>query len=229
MWELDNKKGWVPSNWCLQILVLAKTHKNPLEGKEIKSVNTKGNKPWIFIGSTDAEAESPILWPPEVKNWLIGKDPDAGKDWSQKEKGMTEDKMVGWHHWLNGHEFEQAPRVDDGQGSLVCYSPWGCKESELAGTELKLVTELNWTQCQNWLLPNSCEFWIFFFEIFLSSSTFSSSALCFFEGDFECLSGYYQLIRGLGPSLCSHFCFIVICCWMGIATKLHYSRERVYR
>jgi len=89
----------------------------------------KGNQSWIFIGRTDAEAETLILWPPDVKNWLIGKDGDAGKDWRREEKGITEDEMVGWHHWLNGHEFEWASGVGDGQGSLACCSPWGCKES----------------------------------------------------------------------------------------------------
>ena len=110
---------------------------SPLEFKEIKPVNPKGNESWIFIGRTDAEAETPIFWPPDVKNWLIGKDPDAGKDWRWEEKGTTEDEMVGWHHWLDGHEFEQAPRVGDGQGSLVCCSPWGLKEW------------LNWTEAFN--------------------------------------------------------------------------------
>ena len=99
---------------------------------------------WIFIGRTDAEAETPILWPPDAKSWLIWKDPDAGKDWRQEEKGTTEDEMVGWHHWLYGHEFEQAPGVGDGQGNLVCCSPWGCKESDttkrLNWTELKATT-----------------------------------------------------------------------------------------
>ena len=99
--------------------------------KEIKTVNPKGNQPWIFIGRTDAEAEAPVLWPPVVKNWLTGKDPDAGKDWGQEEKGMTEDEMIGWHHWLNGHEFEQTPGDSEGQGSLVCCSPWGCKELDM--------------------------------------------------------------------------------------------------
>ena len=98
----------------------------------------KGNQPWIFIGRTDAEAEAPILWSPEVKNWLIGKDPDAGTDWRQ-EKGTTEDKMVGWHHRLDGHEFEQVPGVGDGQGSLVCCSPWGHKESDM-------TERMNWTE-----------------------------------------------------------------------------------
>ena len=100
-----------------------------LDCKEIKPGNPKGDQSWIFTGGTDAEAEAPILWPPDLKSWLIGKAPDAGKDWRQKEKGMTEDKMVGWHHWLNGHEFEQAPGDGEGQG-LACCSPWGCKESD---------------------------------------------------------------------------------------------------
>ena len=104
-----------------------------------KSVNPKGSQPWIFIGWTDAEAETPILWPPDVKSWLFRKDPDAWKDWRQEEKGMTEDEMVGWHLWLNGHEFEQAPGVGDGQGSLVCCSPWGLKE-------LKTTEQLKWTE-----------------------------------------------------------------------------------
>ena len=101
-----------------------------LECKEIKPVSPKGNQSWIFIGRTDAEAETPVLWPPDAKKWHLGKDPDAGKDWRREEKGMTVDEMVGWHHWLDGHESEQAPGVHDGQGSLACCSPWGCKESD---------------------------------------------------------------------------------------------------
>ena len=111
---------------------------SPLDSKEIQLVHPKGNQSWIFIGKTDAEAESPILWPPDAKNWLIGKDPDDGKGWRQEEKGTTKDEMVGWHHWLHGHEFEQAPGVGDGQGSLVCCSPWHRKE-------------LDTTEWQNWL------------------------------------------------------------------------------
>ena len=109
--------------------------------KEIQPISPKGNQSWIFIGRTDAEAETPILWPPDAKNWLIGKDPDSGKDWRWEEKGMTEDEMVGWHHQLDGHEFEQAPGVGDGQGGLVCCSPWGCKQLDM--TEL-----LNWSNHQ---------------------------------------------------------------------------------
>jgi len=115
-------ESWmIKKNWCLQTVVLEETLESPLDRKEIKPVNPKGNQPWIFIGRTDAEAEVPILWPPDVKNWLIGKDPDAGKDWRQ-EKGMTEDEMVGWHHQLDGHEFEQVPRVGDGQEACMLQS-----------------------------------------------------------------------------------------------------------
>ena len=114
-----------------------------LAQQESKPVNPKGNKPWILIGSTDAEAETPILWPPDVKSWLIWKDPDVGKDW-RWEKGTTEDEMVGWHHRLSGHEFEQAPGVVDGQGGLACCSPWGHRESDT--TERLKWTGLNWTE-----------------------------------------------------------------------------------
>ena len=129
MWELDHKESWVPKNWCFWTVVLEKTLESPLGCKEIKPVNPKGNQCWIFIGRTDVEA--PILWPPDAKNWLTGKDPDAGKDWRQEEKGTTKDEMVGWHHWLSGHEFEQAPGVGDGLRSLVCCSPGGHKESDM--------------------------------------------------------------------------------------------------
>ena len=124
MWELDYKESWAPKNWCFWTVVLEKTLESPLDSKEIQSVNPKGNQSWLFIGRTDVEAEPPILWPPDVNNWLIWKDPDAGKDWRQEEKGTTEDDMVGWHHRLNGHEFEQIPGDSEGQGSLACYSPW---------------------------------------------------------------------------------------------------------
>ena len=127
MWELDYKESWMPENWCFLTMVLEKTLESPLDCKEIQPVNPKGDQSWMFVRSTDAEAETPILWPPDAKNWLIGKDPDAGKDWRQEEKG-TEDEMVGCHHRFNGHEFEQAPGVGDGQGSLGCFSPLGHKE-----------------------------------------------------------------------------------------------------
>ena len=139
MWELDYKEGWVPKNWCFWTVVLENTLESPLDSMEIKSVNPKGDQSWIFIGRTDVEAEAPILWPCDAKNWLIGKDPDAGKDWRQEEKGTTEDEMVGWHHWLNEYEFEQAPGVGDGQGSLACCSSWNSKE-------LDTTEWLNWTE-----------------------------------------------------------------------------------
>ena len=116
--------------------MLEKTLESPLDCKEVQPVNPEENQYWMFIGRTDAE--TPILWPPDEKNWLIGKDPDAGKDWKWEKKGMTEDEIVGWHHWCDGQEFEQAPGVGDGQGSLECYSPWDCKESET-------TERLNWT------------------------------------------------------------------------------------
>ena len=128
MWELDYKDSWAPNNWYLWTVVLEKTLESPLDSREIQPVHPKGHQSWIFIGRTDAEAETPILWPPDAKNWLTGKDPDAGKDWGQEEKGTTEDEMAGWHQQLNGHEFEQALGVGDGQGSLACCSPWVHKE-----------------------------------------------------------------------------------------------------
>ena len=106
MWELNYKQSWTPKNWCFWTVVLEKTLENPLDCKEIKPVHPRGNQSWIVIGRTDAEVETPILWPPDTKNWLTRKAPDSGKDWRQEEKGTTEDEMVGWHHWLNGHEFE---------------------------------------------------------------------------------------------------------------------------
>ena len=128
MWELDYKEVWAPKNWCFQTVVLEKTPESPLDCKEIKPSNPKENPPWIFIGRADAEAEAPVLGPPDVKSWLTEKDPDAGKDWGQEEKGATEDEMVGWHHWLNGHESEQTPGDTEGQGSLAGCSSWGHKE-----------------------------------------------------------------------------------------------------
>ena len=130
MWELDHKEDWVPKKWRFWTVILEKTLESPLDSKEIKSVNPKGNQAWVFIGRTDAEAEAPILWPPNAKSQLIGKDPNAGKDWGQEEKGATEGEMVGWHHLLNGREFEQTLGGSEGQGSRACCSPWGLKESD---------------------------------------------------------------------------------------------------
>ena len=132
MWELDYKESWAPKNSCFWTVVLEKILEILLDCKEIKPAHPKGNQSWIFTERTDAEAETPILWIPDVKNWLTGKDPDAREDWRQEEKGMTGDEMVGWHHWLDEYEFEQAPGAGDGQGSLACCSPWGRKESDTA-------------------------------------------------------------------------------------------------
>ena len=123
MWELDHRESWSLKNLCFPTVMLEKSLESPLDCKEIKPVNPKGNQSWIFIERTDAKAEAPILCPPDAKNWFTRKDPDAVKDWRREEKEMTEDEMVGWHHQRNGHEFEQALGVGDGQGSLACYSP----------------------------------------------------------------------------------------------------------
>ena len=127
-WFLTYNLGWVLKN-CFQVVLLEKTLESPLDSQEIKPVNPKGNQPWIFTGRIDAEA--PILWPPDTKSWLIGKDPDASKDWKEMEKRATEDGMVGWHHQLNGHEFAQTLGDSEGQGSLMHCSSWGLKESEI--------------------------------------------------------------------------------------------------
>ena len=143
MWELDYKESWAPKNWCFWTVVLEKTLESPLCYREIQPVHPKGNQSWIFIGRTDVEAETPILWPPGVKNWLIWKDHDAGKDWRQEEKGTTEDEMVGWHHGCSEHEFEWTPGVGDGQRNLACCNVYSHKESET--TERSNWTELNWS------------------------------------------------------------------------------------
>ena len=139
MWELDYKESWAPNKWCFWTVVLEKTLESPLDWQG-DSVNPKGNQSWMFIGRTDAEAETPILWLPDGKNWLIWKDPDAGKDWRQEEKGTTKNKMVRWHHQLNEHEFEQALGVGDGQGSLVLQSMGSQRVRH------DWVTELSWTE-----------------------------------------------------------------------------------
>ena len=133
MWELGHKEGWAPKNWCFWTVVLEKTFEGTLNSKEIQPVSPKGNHSWIFLGRTDAEAEAPKVWPPDVKNWLTGKDLDAGKGWRWEEKGTTEDKIVGYQH----HEFEQALGVGDGQRGLACCIPWDCKE-------LDTTEQLNW-------------------------------------------------------------------------------------
>ena len=130
MWELDHREGWVLKNWCFQTTVLEKTLESPLDSKEIKPVNPKGNKPWIFIDRTDDEAEAPIFWPPVAKSQLAGKDPKAGKDWRQKEKRVAENQMVREHQKLDGHESEEPPGNSEEQGSPACCSPQSRRESD---------------------------------------------------------------------------------------------------
>ena len=145
MWESNYKEDWAPKNWYFWTVVLMKTLESPLDCKEIKPVNPKGNQSWIVTGGTEA----PILWPPDAKNRLIGKDPEAGKDWRQEEKGTAEDEMVGWYHWLDGHEFEQTPGDCEGHGSLACCSPWVCRvRHNLATEQLQSLLDLYFRKCK---------------------------------------------------------------------------------
>ena len=139
MWELDCEESWAPKNWCFWTVVLEKTLESPLDCKEIRPIHSEGDQPWDFFGRNDIKAETLVLWPPHVKSWLTGKDPDAGRDWRQEAKGMTEDEMAGWYHRLDGCEFEWTPGGGDGQGGLVCYDSWGRKESDM-------TERLNWTE-----------------------------------------------------------------------------------
>ena len=139
MWELDCEESWAPKNWCFWTVVLEKTLESPLDCKEIQPVHSKGDQSWVFMGRTDAKAETPILWPPHAKSWLIGKGSDAGRDWGQEEKGTTEDEMAGWYQRLDGRQFEWTPGDGDGQGGLVCCDSWGHKE-------LDTTEQLNWTE-----------------------------------------------------------------------------------
>ena len=139
MWELDHKENWALNNWCFRTEVVEKTLESHLNCKEIQPVNSKWNQSWMFIERTVAEAEAPVLWPPNAKNWLLRKDTDAGKDWRQEEKKTTEDAAVGWHHCLDEHKFEQASGVGDGQGSLAFCRLWCHKE-------LDMIEQLNWTE-----------------------------------------------------------------------------------
>ena len=151
-------------NWCFWTVVLEKSLESPLDCKEIQPVHSEGHQPWDFLGRNDTKAETPVLWPPHAKSWLIGKDPDRGKDWGQEEKGTTEDEMAGWHHWLDGHESAWTPGVGDGQGGLACCDSWGCKESDR-------TERLNWTE-EEYILQN--------FQSFFHYRGFLISALSIF-------------------------------------------------
>ena len=139
MWELDCEESWAPKTWCFWTVVLEKTLESPLDCEVNQPVHSKGDQPWVFFGRTDAKAETPVLWPPHAKSWLIGKDSDAGRDWGQEGKATTEDEMAGWYQWLGGREFEWTLGVDDGQGSLAC-----CNGVAKSRTRLSNWTELNW-------------------------------------------------------------------------------------
>ena len=185
MWVLNYKESWVPKNWCFWTVVLVKTLESSLDCKEIQPV-LKEISPEIFTGRTDAGAETPILWAPDRKSWLIGKHPDAGKDWRREEKGMIEDEMVGWHHWLNGHEFEQALGDGDGQGRLGCCSPWGHKESDVT----------------DWL--NYFHIWKSNFLCFLYENTgvyfhWRKSDFCIFYVKYGCVFPYVEILFSIFP------------------------------
>ena len=140
MWKLDCEESWAPKNWCFWTVVLEKTLESPLDCKEIQPVQSEGDQPWDFFGRNDAKAETPVLWPPHVKSWLIGKVSDSGRDWGQEEKGMTEDEMAAWHHWLSGHEFGWTPGVGDGHGGLACCFMGSQRVRH------DWATKLNWTK-----------------------------------------------------------------------------------
>ena len=155
MWELDCEESWALKNWCFWTVVLEETLDSPLDCKKIQPVHPKGDQSWMFIGRTDTEAETPILWPPHAKSWLTGKDPDVGRDWEQEEKGTTEDEMAGWYHWLDAHEFGWTPGVGDWQGRLACCDSWGHKELDTA-------EQLNWTELNLWFFFSLSSSWFFF-------------------------------------------------------------------
>ena len=161
MWDLDYKESWVLKNWCFWTVVLEKTLESLLDFKEIQPVHPKGDQSWVFIGGSDVEAETPILWLPDAESWLTGKDPDAGKDWGQEKRGTIEDEMVGWHHWHNGHGFGWTPEVGDGPGGLEWCHSWDLRE-------LDMTERLNWIErsvnlslllCLQFIVYERCACW----------------------------------------------------------------------
>ena len=166
MWELDCEESWAPKNWCFWTVVLEKTLESPLYCRKIQQVHSEGDQPWDFFGRNDAKAETPVLWSPHVKNWLIGKNSDAGRDWGQEENGTTEDEMAGCHHWLDGGESEWTLEVGDGQGGLACCDSWGRKESDM-------TEGLNWTE-----LKKELEAWSQYVVPYFESEATSFSTGC---------------------------------------------------
>ena len=152
MRELDCEESWAPKNWCFWTVVLEKALESPLDCKDIQPVHSKGDQPWVFFGRNDAKAETPVLWPPHAKSWLTGKDSDAGRDWGQEEKVTTEDEMAGWHHQLDGREFDWTPGVGDGQEGLTCHDSWGRRESDT-------TERLNWTELKprKWMVVTAAQ------------------------------------------------------------------------
>ena len=183
MWELDDKESWVLKNCCFWTVVLEKTLESPLDCREVQQIHPKGDQCWVFIGRTDDEAETPVLWPPHVKSWLIGKDPDAGKDWGQEEKGTTEDEMAGRHHWLDGSESEWILGVGDVPGGLVCCDSWDCKE-------LDMTEHLNWTEwiniviCTTILSSPTMLSWGWLGSTFFTKRQILAFSLSLFKSDF---------------------------------------------
>ena len=190
MWELDYEESWVLKNWCFWTVVLEKALESPLDCMEIQPVHPKGDQSWVFIGRTNAEAETPVLWPPHAKSWLIGKDSDAGRDWGQEEKGTTEDEMAGWHHRLDGHEFEWTPGVADGRGGLVCCDSW--------------VAESDRTERLNWTVSKTLCFYILF--LFVESVGLVIIVELSFQMSSSVITGS-KVLWALLVSLCSRTLF----------------------
>ena len=190
---IDYKESWAQKNWCFWTVVLEKTLESPVDCEEIQPVHPEGDQSWVFIGRTDVETETPILWPPDAKSWLIWKDPDAGKDWGQEEKGMTEDEMVGWHHRLNGDRFGWTLGVDDRQGGLVYCSLWSCKESDT-------TERLNWTELAHWLSMVGVGWKLTFGQTFSPSQLVASEIKkIFLSINLACLLAFERQAVGLPP------------------------------
>ena len=209
MWELDCEESWAPKNWCFWTVVLEKTLESPLDCREIQPVHSEGNQPWDFFGGTDAEAEAPVLWPPHVKSWLIGKDFDAGRDWGQEEKGTTEDEMAGWHHKLDVPGSEWTPGDGDGQGGLACCDSWVRRVGH------DWATELNWTELAympiRWIIGSYARY---MFNYFWRISRLFSIVIISIQIPIRSAAGLLFF-----PPLCQHlislvllflFCFILI-------------------